>query len=222
MKTKNSCKQIEIKCKTPVLAYFIVPLLLLSYVAMIYLGLQYIQMYKTYQHETRNTQSTTSQQSSLPTDIKHKANPGNTTDPKNWKTFTESNDLFSIKYPTDWEAVVREPTIATDETYFGTIALTGPEGSIDIVFGDGFGGGSCDMGGGTLDTFVIDGQEVKLCHVQLDDSTQSWVSNCGDCSSVRLSTSDATGYVFKANFKTSYEEARNLFADILGTFGEPV
>ncbi len=144
-----------------------------------------------------------------------------------WKTYTDKKNIFTIKYPAYWESEVISPTtVSTDpntneQVYFGTVKFSGHQGYLKITYGDGFGGGSCALFGGKLETFTINQKEVNLCYKKLENTTHSWRNNCSDCLVINLSNSKLTSYVFTSELNLPYKDAYSFLGQILSTFRVP-
>jgi len=143
-----------------------------------------------------------------------------------WKTYANEKDIFTIKYPADWEPEIISPTITStdpstnEQVYSGVLKFSGPQGYLQITYGDGFGGGLCSSLGGRLETFNINQKEVNLCYRQLQNGIHSWGS-CGDCTVVKLDSSKLTSYDFKSELNLSYSDSYSFLSQILSTFKSP-
>ena len=84
-----------------------------------------------------------------------------------WKTYTNAEVGFSIQYPADWQ----EQDLPDENAgQMHRIALQGPEGGIELIWGVGL-GGACPAGYQTVN--VAQGT-WPACHTQREDGTDLW------------------------------------------------
>ncbi len=86
---------------------------------------------------------------------------------KPWQTYTNAEAGYSLQVPTTWG----EQTLPDqgDGAIHGT-AYTGPEGSVEVYWGVGF-GGACTTG---TEPVQLAGGEVSACHTTKSDGTEDW------------------------------------------------
>ncbi len=142
-----------------------------------------------------------------------------------WKTYT--NEIFTIKYPADWDFEIMVPmSVSTGpntntQLYSGSVKFSGPQGYFSITYGDGFGGAACFQRGGNLEAFTINQQNVNLCHRLLENNNHYW-SGTGDSEIVSLDSSKkVTSYGFAAELNLSHSDSYSLLSQILATFKSP-
>jgi hypothetical protein len=84
-----------------------------------------------------------------------------------WKTYTNAEVGFSIQYPADWQ----EQDLPDENAgQMHHIALQGPEGGIDLLWGIGF-GGACPPG---YQPIAVAQGTWPACHTQREDGTDVW------------------------------------------------
>ena len=84
-----------------------------------------------------------------------------------WKTYTNPEVGFSIQYPANWHAQDLPDENAGQRHH---IALQGPEGGIELVWGVGL-GGACPAG---YQTIAVAQGDWPACHTQQEDGTELW------------------------------------------------
>lgn len=83
-----------------------------------------------------------------------------------WQTYTHPSNSFEIKFPPHWEGPGRvSGTVAA-----GQVNFMGKEGSVTLVWGDGFGGGLC-----TATRRAVNTQSGPLEFCITEDTTRSQV-----------------------------------------------
>ena len=83
-----------------------------------------------------------------------------------WKTYTNIEGKFSLEYPAHWKL-----SNSSDNNGAMTIIMfTGSEGSVQVSFGEGF-GGMCGDGYGKIQ---IGGEELPVCHFINSDDSENW------------------------------------------------
>ena len=95
-----------------------------------------------------------------------KQTPSSGVDPT-WSKYTNEQVGFSIEYPSDWH---EEDLPDENQGQMHHIALKGPEGGVELIWGTGVGGG-CPEGYQPLD--VAQGN-WPACHTQREDGTDLW------------------------------------------------
>ena len=86
-----------------------------------------------------------------------------------WKTYTNPQVGFSIQYPSNWQEQDL-PDEAGGNMHH--IALQGPEGGVELLWGTGF-GGACPGPEGYQPIAVAKGT-LPACHTQREDGTEVW------------------------------------------------
>ena len=84
-----------------------------------------------------------------------------------WKTYTNAEVGFSIQYPADWQ---QQDLPDQNEGQMHQIALQGPEGGIEVVWGVGL-GGACPEG---YQPIAVAQGTWPACHTQREDGTELW------------------------------------------------
>jgi hypothetical protein len=84
-----------------------------------------------------------------------------------WQTYTNAQVGFSIQYPSNWQ---EEDLPDENAGQMHRIALKGPEGGIELVWGIGL-GGACPDG---YQPIAVAQGDWPACHTQRDDGTELW------------------------------------------------
>jgi hypothetical protein len=84
-----------------------------------------------------------------------------------WKTYTNAQVGFSIQYPSNWQ---EEDLPDENEGQMHHIALKGPEGEVELVWGTGL-GGACPDG---WQPIAVAKGSWPVCHSQRQDGTELW------------------------------------------------
>jgi hypothetical protein len=84
-----------------------------------------------------------------------------------WKTYTNAQVGFSIQYPSNWQ---EEDLPDENEGQMHHIALKGPEGGVELVWGTGL-GGACPEG---WQSITVAKGSWPACHSQRQDGTELW------------------------------------------------
>jgi hypothetical protein len=84
-----------------------------------------------------------------------------------WKKYTNAQVGFSIQYPSYWQ---EQDLPGENEGQIHHIALKGPEGGVELIWGTGL-GGACPEG---YQPLAIAKGNWPACHVQKDDGTDLW------------------------------------------------
>ncbi len=84
----------------------------------------------------------------------------------NWKTYTNNQANFLLKYPPDW-TITQKPKMDIQED---GITLRGKEGLIEIGWATQFGAGGCEQNY----SLSLKDQTVKSCHGVNSDGTEWW------------------------------------------------
>ena len=84
-----------------------------------------------------------------------------------WKKYTNAQVGFSIQYPSYWQ---EQDLPDENEGQRQHIALKGPEGGVELIWGTGL-GGACPEG---YQPIAVAKGNWPACHVQKDDGTDLW------------------------------------------------
>jgi len=84
-----------------------------------------------------------------------------------WKTYTNAEVGFSIQYPASWQ---EQDLPDENDGQLHRIALQGPEGGVELVWGVGL-GGACPEG---YQPIAVAKGSLSACHTQRDDGTELW------------------------------------------------
>lgn len=119
-----------------------------------------------------------------------------------WQTYTNTEAGFSIQYPPGWSW---EQQADQSGGMYQTVALKGPEGGVDLHWGQGFGGG-CPEG---FTTIQVAQGDLPVCYAKRDDGTSFW-SNM----SKQLA---ATGFAAEAYTSQPDAASHDLLLKVLST-----
>jgi len=141
-----------------------------------------------------------------------------------WKTYADSVAKFEIKYPANWSYTVKQKTTtfstldqSNKKTYSGNVSLMGTEGQVDLVFGDGFGGGPCQEMMGSSAKLVdikIGNYTVPLCNYVQAEKVY-YASPFGDAGGP---ITPNASYNFSFSYLESFTQSKELILKILSTF----
>ena len=123
-----------------------------------------------------------------------------------WEKYTNAQVGFSIQYPANWQA---QDLPDENEGQRHHIALQGPEGGIELIWGTGL-GGACPEGYQQID--VAEGS-LSACHTQREDGTELW-----SLASLPLGDIGFTGFVY-TNDTTA--ESRAVVLQVVSTLSFP-
>jgi len=84
-----------------------------------------------------------------------------------WKKYTNEQVGFSIQYPSDWQ---EEDLPDENQGQMHHIALKGPEGGVELIWGTGL-GGACPEG---YQPLVVAKGTWPACHSEKEDGTDLW------------------------------------------------
>ena len=84
-----------------------------------------------------------------------------------WNTYTNAKAGFSIQYPSNWQ---QEDLPDENAGQMHRIALKGPEGAVELVWGVGL-GGACPQG---YEQLPVAQGTWPACHSQREDGTDLW------------------------------------------------
>ncbi len=142
----------------------------------------------------------------------------------NWKTYRDSVASFEIKYPANWSYTIKSKTTTSSSpdqpnkpTHSGSLSFIGPEGQIDLVFGDGFGGAPCREAIGPSAQLIgvkIGNYTVHLCNYSQGGRTY-YASPFGDAGGPTVANAS---YNFTFSYLESSTQSKDLILKILSTF----
>ena len=84
-----------------------------------------------------------------------------------WNTYTNAEVGFSIQYPANWQ---EQDLPDENDGQMHRIALQGPEGGVELVWGVGL-GGACSQG---YQPIAVAQGTLSACHTQREDGTELW------------------------------------------------
>ena len=119
-----------------------------------------------------------------------------------WKTYTNAELGFSLQHPANWQ---QQDLPDENEGQLHRIALQGPEGGMELVWGTGV-GGACPEG---YQPVTVAQGTWPACHTQREDGTELW-SLAGQ----PVGDTNFTGFVF-TNDATA--ESRDVVLQVLST-----
>ena len=123
-----------------------------------------------------------------------------------WKTYTNAEVGFSIQYPANWQA----PDLPDEnDGQRHHIALQGPEGGIELIWGVGL-GGACPEG---YQPIALAKGTWPACHSQKEDGTDLW-----SLAAQPIGDTNFTGFVF-TNDTTA--KSREVVLQVLSTLSFP-
>jgi hypothetical protein len=99
-----------------------------------------------------------------------------------WQTYTNTQAGFSIRYPPDWTVTPSSPS--TPEPDIHVDVLEGPEGRIELDWGQGF-GGACYA----YSALHLAQGQIPACHYVTPDGIQNW-----SLTAVKLPTVGVAGF----------------------------
>ena len=134
------------------------------------------------------------------------ATPAPSSEVNLWKTYTNAEVGFSIQYPANWE---QQDLPDENDGQLHRIALQGPEGGIELVWGVGL-GGACPEG---YQPMAVAQGTWPACHTQRDDGTELW-SLAGQ----PIGDTNFTGFVF-TNDTTA--KSREVVLQVISTLSFP-
>ena len=123
-----------------------------------------------------------------------------------WKTYTNAGVGFSIQYPADWQ---QQDLPDENEGQQHHIALQGPEGGIELVWGVGL-GGACPQG---YQPIAVAQGTWPACHNQREDGTDLW-----SLAPPPIGDTNFGGFVY-TNDTTA--ESREVVLQVLSTLSFP-
>ena len=123
-----------------------------------------------------------------------------------WKTYTNAEVGFSIEYPADWQ---EEDLPDENEGQLHRIALQGPEGGVELIWGVGL-GGACPEG---YQPIAVAQGTWPACHSQRENGTDLWSLDGQPVGETLL-----TGFVY-TNDTTA--ESREVVLQVISTLSFP-
>jgi len=123
-----------------------------------------------------------------------------------WKKYTNEQVGFSIQYPSSWQ---EEDLPDENQGQRHHIALKGPEGGVELIWGTGL-GGACPEG---YQPIAIANGNWPACYAQKEDGTDLW-SLAGQ----PLGDTSFTGFVY-TNDTTS--KSREVVLQVISTLSFP-
>lgn len=123
-----------------------------------------------------------------------------------WKTYTNAEVGFSIQYPANWQ---QQDLPDENDGQRHHIALQGPEGGIELIWGEGL-GGACPEG---YQPMTVAQGDWPACHSQREDGTDLW-SLAGQ----PIGDTNFTGLVY-TNDTTA--QSREVVLQVLSTLSFP-
>ena len=123
-----------------------------------------------------------------------------------WKTYTNADVGFSIRYPANWQ----EASLPDDNAgQMHHIALKGTEGEVELTWGIGL-GGACPNG---YQPLAVAKGTLPACHSQRADGTDLWSlesQNIGD-----------TGFGGDMSTNDTTESSREVVLNVISTLSFP-
>jgi hypothetical protein len=123
-----------------------------------------------------------------------------------WNTYTNAEVGFSIRYPANWQ---QQDLPDENDGQLHRIALQGPEGGLELVWGVGL-GGACPEG---YQPMAVAKGSLPACHTQRDDGTELW-SLAGQ----PIGDTNFGGFAFTNDTTT---ESREVVLQVLSTLSFP-
>ena len=123
-----------------------------------------------------------------------------------WKKYTNEEVGFSIHYPSNWR---EEDLPDENQGQMQHIALKGPEGGVELIWGTGL-GGACPEGYQPLD---LAKGNWPACHTQKEDGTDLWI-----LAGQPLGNTNLTGFLY-TNDTTS--KSRTVVLQVISTLSFP-
>lgn len=123
-----------------------------------------------------------------------------------WKTHTDTEVGFRIQYPANWQ-VQSLPDENAGQIH--RIALQGPEGGIELMWGTGL-GGACPQG---YESIAVAQGTWPACHTQREDGTDMW-----SLAPPPIGDTSFGGYVYINDTTT---ESRELVLQVLSSLSFP-
>lgn len=123
-----------------------------------------------------------------------------------WKTYTNAEVGFNIQYPANWQ----EQDLPDENAgQMHHVALQGPEGGVELVWGVGL-GGACPQG---YQPIAVAQGDWPACHAQRDDGTDLW-----SLSAQSVGNTNFDGFVY-TNDTTA--DSREVVLHVISTLSFP-
>ena len=123
-----------------------------------------------------------------------------------WKTYTNAEVGFSILYPANWQ---EQDLPDENDGQRHHIALQGPEGGIELIWGTGL-GGACPEG---YQPMAVAQGTWPACHGQREDGTDLW-----SLAAQPVGNTDFTGFVFTNDTTV---RSREVVLQVISTLSFP-
>jgi hypothetical protein len=123
-----------------------------------------------------------------------------------WKTYTNAEAGFSIQYPANWQ---EQDLPDENEGQRHHVALQGPEGGIELIWGVGL-GGACPQG---YQPMAVANGSLPACHTQREDGTDLW-----SLFPPAIGDTNFSGFVYTNN---TTAESREVVLHVLSTLSLP-
>jgi hypothetical protein len=123
-----------------------------------------------------------------------------------WKTYTNAEVGFTIQYPSDWQ---EQDLPDENDGQLHHVALTGPEGGVELIWGVGL-GGACPQG---YEPIAVAQGTWPACHSQRDDGTELW-----SLAPPPIGDTNFAGFVYTNN---TTAESREVVLQVISTLSFP-
>lgn len=123
-----------------------------------------------------------------------------------WKTYANEQIGFRIQYPANWQ---EQDLPDENDGQRHHIALQGPEGGVELIWGTGL-GGACPEG---YQPMTVANGSWSACHTQKENGTDLW-----NLASQPLGNTDFAGFVY-TNDTTA--ESRAVVLQVVSTLSFP-
>ncbi len=123
-----------------------------------------------------------------------------------WKTYTNAQVGFSMQYPPNWE---EQDLPDENDGQQHHIALQGPEGGIELIWGVGL-GGACPQG---YQQIAVAQGNWPACHSQREDGTDLW-----SLFPPPMGDTNFSGFVYASD---TTAESREVVLQVLSTLSFP-
>ena len=123
-----------------------------------------------------------------------------------WKTYTNAEVGFSIQYPSNWQ---EEDLPDENAGQMHRIALKGPEGGVELVWGVGL-GGACPEG---YQPITVAQGTLPACHTQREDGTELW--------SLAGTKTGNTSFAGEVHTNDATAESRAVVLQVISTLSFP-
>ncbi len=120
-----------------------------------------------------------------------------------WQTYTDAGVGFTIQYPSTWS---QQTLPDQNDGAIHGMAFSGPEGSVEVYWGVGF-GGACRT---ETVPVQVSGVERPACYTTNADGTEVW-------SQVGYEVSGGNSFSVRASTKDAQPSSHDLVLQVLGT-----